>query len=319
MTVRIAFAGAALYAAALASAVPASADDTLRIAIGQRGLWDTSVSELGQRGGFFKKHGIVLDILYTQGGGETLQAVISGSVELGSSAGALGVFGAYAKGAPVRIIGAEMNGGGDLFWYVRADSAVKSLADTGGKTIAYSTNGASTHAIVTAFIRHYAPKATPVATGNPASTLTQVMSGQIDVGWAGPPFGLDLIDQGKIRVIARGNDPPEFKTQTVRVLITNVATLNARKAAIDRFMAAYRETVDWMYSGSDVFRHYADFIGVSEAIGRRSRDDYFPKASLDPDAIIGIDGINTDAVALKYMAAPLTKQQIADLIRIPPR
>src|SRR5579872_4497232 len=137
MTVRIAFAGAALYAAALASTVPASADDTLRIAIGQRGLWDTSVAELGQRGGIFKKHGIVLDILYTQGGGETQQAVISGSVELGSSAGSLGVFGAYSKGAPVRIIGAEMTGGADLFWYVRADSPIKSLKDTGGKTIAY--------------------------------------------------------------------------------------------------------------------------------------------------------------------------------------
>jgi hypothetical protein len=30
---------------------PALADDTLPIAVGQRGLWDTSVVELGQRGG----------------------------------------------------------------------------------------------------------------------------------------------------------------------------------------------------------------------------------------------------------------------------
>jgi NitT/TauT family transport system substrate-binding protein len=317
-------AGLIALLAALAIAHPALAqgsppEDTLRIAIGQRGLWDTSVPELGQRGGIFKKHGIALDILYTQGGGETQQAVISGSVELGSSAGALGVLGAYSKGAPVRIIGAEMNGGGDLFWYVRADSPVKSLKDTDGKTIAYSTNGASTHAIVTVFVRQYDLKAKPVATGSPASTLTQVMSGQIDVGWAGPPFGLDLIDQGKIRVIATGNDATVFRTQTVRVLITNVATLAARKPAIDRFMAAYRETIDWMYAGTAVFRHYAEFAGITEAMGQRARDDYFPKASLDPDAIIGIDAINADAVAFKYMAAPLTKEQLADLIRIPPR
>jgi NitT/TauT family transport system substrate-binding protein len=310
-------AGLALAYGARAQGAPA--EDTLRIAIGQRGLWDTSVPELGQRGGIFKKHGITLDILYTQGGGETQQAVISGSVELGSSAGALGVLGAYAKGAPVRIIGAEMNSGGDLFWYVRADSPIKSLKDTDGRTIAYSTNGASTHAIVTAFVRQYGLKARPVATGNPASTLTQVMSGQIDVGWAGPPFGLDLIDQGKIRVIANGNDATVFRTQTVRVLITNVATLAARKGAIDRFMAAYRETIDWMYAGPAVFRHFAEFAGITEAIGQRTRDNYFPKASLDPDAIIGLDAINADAVAFKYLAAPLTKEQLADLIRIPPR
>jgi NitT/TauT family transport system substrate-binding protein len=305
--------------AALCLASPVRADDTLRIAVGQRGLWDTSVAELGQRGGIFKKHGIVLDILYTQGGGETQQAVISGSVELGSSAGVLGVFGAYAKGAPLRIIGAEMTGGGDLFWYVQSASPIRSLADTDGKTIAYSTNGASTHAIVNAFLRQYDVKAKPVATGSPAATLTQVMSGQVDVGWAGPPFGLDLIDQGKIRIIASGNDARAFRNQTVRLLITNAATLAARRPVLVRFMAAYRETIDWMYSDPAVFKHYSDFIGVTEATGRRGRDGFYPKAALDPDAIVGTDAINADAVAFKYMAAPLTKEQLAELIQIPPR
>jgi NitT/TauT family transport system substrate-binding protein len=297
----------------LCSAWPALADDTLRIAVGQRGVWDTSVVELGQRGGIFKKHGIALDILYTQGGGETQQAVISGSVELGSSAGAFGVFGAFAKGAPLRVVGAEMTGGGDLFWYVQSGSPIQSLADTGGRSIAYSTNGASTHAIVMAF------KARPVATGSPASTLTQVMSGQVDIGWAGPPFGLDLIDQGKIRIIASGDDAAAFRNQTVRLLITNVATLQARRPAIERFMAAYRETVDWMYSDPAVFKHYFDFIGVSEAIGRRSRDGFYPKATLDPDAIVGVDAINADAVAFRYLVAPLTREQLAELIQIPRR
>src|SRR3974377_928825 len=106
---------------------PAFSDDTFRIAVGQRGLWDTSAIELGQRGGIFKGHGITLDILYTQGGGETQQAVIFGSGDIGTSAGAMGVFGAFAKGAPLRIIGAEMTGGADLFWYVRADSPIRTL------------------------------------------------------------------------------------------------------------------------------------------------------------------------------------------------
>jgi NitT/TauT family transport system substrate-binding protein len=234
------------------------------------------------------------------------------------SAGALGVFGAYAKGAPVRIIGAEMTGGADLFWYVRADSPIKSLRDIDGRTIAYSTNGASTHAIVTAFIRQYDLKAKAIATGSPPATLTQVMSGQIDVGWAGPPFGLDLIEQGKIRVIANGNDT-ELKNQTVRLLITNVATLQAQRPALERFMKAYRETVDWMYSDPVVFRHYTDFMGIGEATMRRARESFYPKAALDPDAVVGIDAINADAVAFKYMAAPLTRDQIAELIRIPAR
>src|SRR5438270_14074950 len=92
-------------------AVPAAcAEDQLKLAIGQRGNWDTSVSEIGQRAGIFKKHGLTLEIVYTQGAGETQQAVISGSVDLGIAAGVMGVLGAYSKGAPVRVIAAETTG-----------------------------------------------------------------------------------------------------------------------------------------------------------------------------------------------------------------
>jgi NitT/TauT family transport system substrate-binding protein len=296
------------------------AQDTLKIAAGQRGNWDTSVSEVGQRAGIFKKHGVVLEILWTQGAGETLQAVISGSVDIGVAAGIMGVLSSFSKGAPVRVIGAETTGASDLYWYVPSSSPVKALKDTDGKTIAYSTNGSSTHGIVTAFMKQYDLKAKPTATGGPAPTLTQVMSGQIDVGWSAPPFGLSQLDEGKIRIIASGNDAAVFKGQTVRLLVTNVQTLQTRKAVIDRFMKAYRETIDWMYSNDPAaLKTYADFVGISLETAKRTRDDFFPKASIDPDRIVGLDTIVPDAVALKFTAAPLTKEQLAELIQIPPR
>src|SRR6476661_9732672 len=123
----------------LGAAAGASADDKIKLAIGQRGNWDTSVSEVGQRAGIFKKHGLVLEILYTQGSGETQQPVISGNVDIGVAVGVMGTLSSFSKGAPVRVIGAETTGAHDLFWYVRADSPIKSLKDTEGKTIAYST------------------------------------------------------------------------------------------------------------------------------------------------------------------------------------
>jgi len=297
----------------------ASAQETFKLAVGQRGNWDTSVAEIGQRGGIFQKHGIALEILYTQGGGETQQAVISGGVEIGVAAGIMGVLSAYAKGAPVRIIGAETTGAADLYWYAKSDSPIKTLKDADGKTISYSTNGSSTHGIVTAFVKQYSLGAKPVATGSPSSTLTQVMSGQIDVGWAAPPFGLDQLDQGQIRIIASGNDASVFKGQTVRLLITNTQTLEARKLAIERFMQAYRETVDWMYADPAALKLYADWLGISEAKAKRTRDNFFPKEAINPDRVVGLDSIIADAVDLKYTAAPLTQEQLGELIRIPPR
>jgi NitT/TauT family transport system substrate-binding protein len=322
-TLVVAVAGLATQAMAQespkASPKESSKLESLKLAVGQRGNWDTSVAEIGQRGGIFKKHGVTLEILYTQGGGETQQAVISDSVEIGVAAGIMGVLSAYAKGAPVRIIGAETTGAADLYWYTKSDSPIKILKDADGKTISYSTNGSSTHGIVTALIKQYNLTAKPVATGSPSSTLTQVMSGQIDVGWSAPPFGLDQLDQGQIRIIASGNDASAFKGQTVRLLISNTQTLEARKPAIDRFMQAYRETIDWMYSDPAALKIYADWLGITVEKAARTRDGFFPKEAINPDKIVGLDGIIGDAVDLKYTAAPLSKEQLGELVQIPPR
>jgi len=298
----------------------ANAQDALKIAAGQRGNWDTTISEVGQRAGIFKKHGLTLEILWTQGSGETQQAVISGSVDIGVAVGIMGVLSSFSKGAPVRIIGAETTGASDLYWYVPANSPIKSLRDTEGKTIAYSTNGSSTHGIVTAFMKQYDLKAKPTATGGPAPTLTQVMSGQVDVGWSAPPFGLQQLDEGKIRIVASGNDAAVFKGQTVRTLITTASTLSNRKAVIDRYMKAYRETIDWLYSSDPAaLKTYADFVGIPVEMAKRTRDDFFPRASVEPDRIVGLETIVPDAVTLKFTATPLTKEQLAELIQIPPR
>ena len=310
---------AAIASLAICLAVPVYAQDTLKLAVGQRGNWDTSVAEIGQRAGIFKKHSLALEILYTQGGGETQQAVISGSVDIGVAAGVMGVMSAFSKGAPVRVIGAETTGAQDLFWYVPADSPVKSLKDSDGKTIAYSTNGSSTNGIVKAFVAQYDLKAKPVATGSPSSTLTQVMSKQVDIGWSAPPFGLDQLDDKKIRIVATGNDATVFKGQTVRLLIANAEVLKLKKQVIDRFMKAYRETIDYMYSDPAAIKVYADFVGISETKAKRTRDDFFPKQAIDPDKVVGLDSIVQDAVALKFTSAPLTKEQLTELMQIPPR
>ena len=309
-----------LSAQMMASSVALAQDgaklDTLKLAVGQRGNWDSSVSEIGQRAGIFKKHGLNLEILYTQGSGETQQTVIGGSVDVGVAIGILGAIGAYSKGAPVRIIGAESNGAPDLFWYVRADSPIKNISDTDGKTIAYSTNGSSTHGVVKAFISEKGTKAKPVSTGSPSSTLTQVMSGQVDIGWSAPPFGLNLLDEKKIRLLATGNDT-SFKDQTVRIVATNVNTLTNRKDAIDRYMKAYKETVNFMYTDPKAIEIYSDWLKISPALAKRARDDFFPRSAVEPDKIVGLDKIVEDAVAFKYSAKPLTKQQLDELIQIP--
>jgi NitT/TauT family transport system substrate-binding protein len=145
------------------------------------------------------------------------------------------------------------------------------------------------------------------------------MSGQVDVGWSAPPFGLDQLDKKEIRIVASGNDAAVFKGQTVRTLITNVDALTGKKALIDKYLAAYRETVDFMYAKPEALKLYAEFVGITEEKAKRVRDGFFPKDAVNPDRIVGLDTIVPDAVTLKYTAQPLTKQQLTELIQIPPR
>src|SRR5471030_3305823 len=229
-------------AAALAAIVftgHAQAADQLKLAIGQRGNWDTAVAYLGEKAGIFKKHGLELELIYTSGSGETLQPVIAGGVDLGLAVGTLGAMAAYSKGAPVRIIGAQATGAAD-YWYAKSPD-IKTLKDTNDRTIAYSSNGSSTQSVVRAFINEFKLTAKPQATGNPSSTLTTVMTDQVDVGWASPPFGLKEIDEGKTRVVARATDAAMVRGQTIRVVVANTDALAKRKEVFDRFMKAYRE------------------------------------------------------------------------------
>src|SRR2546430_10911703 len=137
----------ALLAVIVGCALPhALAAETLKIASPIRGSWEGAIPELGKQAGIFQKHGLDLDILYTQGGGETMQVVVAGAVDIGLSAGVLGSLGAYGKGAPVRIIAASSTGSREVFWWVPGKSSAHAMRDiAGGQSIAYSTTGPSSH------------------------------------------------------------------------------------------------------------------------------------------------------------------------------
>jgi len=302
-----------------ASTTVAPAADKLKLAVGQCGNWDSSPVELGVRIGAYAKQGVEIEALCTQGTGETQQAVIAGSADLGIGVGTLGAIGAFAKGAPIRIVSGSATGNAD-FWIVKAESPLRSIQDaTDANSVAYSTNGSSSHSVVLGLIKELGLKAKPTATGGPAATITLMMSGQVDIGWSSPPLGFDLLDQGKIRIFARANDVPSLRGQTVRVNIANADSLKARRAVHARFMQAFRETIDWMYSDPKALDMYADYRKTSVANARRLRDEFFAKSALDVDTVKGLDQLMVEAVNFKYLPAPLAPAELAELVQVPLR
>jgi len=295
----------------------AIAQDQLKLAVGARGVGETFVPELGQNAGIFKKHGLALDIFYTQGGGETIQVVISNAAHIGVAIGFLGTIGAFAKGAPVRVIGSTFTGGNQLFWYVRADSPIKSLKDAAGKTVAYSTNGSSTHTSVLALKKFTGADFVPTQTGAAPGTYTQVMSGQIDVGWSVPPFVLQHLAEGRLQIIARGSDVAAIRDQTIRVNVANADALRQKRDAFVRYMRALSRAIDWAYSGDAAIDAYAAYAKVPAALAQRTRDEFYPKASLQLTEVRGLELTLKQALEYKYITSPLSVADVrAGLIDI---
>jgi NitT/TauT family transport system substrate-binding protein len=307
----------AAAAAVLAVTPQASAEDSLKVAIAPRGAWDTAAPELGQGAGIFKKHGIMLDLTYAPVDDEIEQQVISGGAEIGVGAGVLDVLRAYAtKGAPLRVIGATMTGSAN-YWYVLAASPIKTVKDINARTIAYWKSGASGQYDVFDLMDRYRVKARPVLTSGATAAFDQVMAGKIDVGWASPPFGLDAIEEGRIRVVAKASDIPKIRDKTTAAIITNADTLEKRKEVIGRFVQAYRETIDWMYSDPAAPKAFAAFAGVSEGVAQRLREEFYTKEMLSPDNIMGLSAVAKDAAKAKVIWAALSRKQLAELIQIP--
>ncbi len=306
-------------AAIMSPVAKAHAADTVKVAIGQIDAWANQGPTLGLKAGIFEKHGIALETFGTQGAGETLQAVISGSADIGIGIGTAGAMRAFARGAPVRVIAAAFVGVGDQYWYVPASSPLQRLTDTTEKqTFAYSTNGATSHVLALGFVKQLGVKAKPTATGGPPSTLTMTMTGQIDVGWAVVPFGLSELQDGKIRVVARGPDVPTLRNQTVRVQVVNANALKERKDVMIRFMRGYREALDWMYASPLAAKYYSETIKLPEGLVVMQRDQYNPKEALSPDRLSDLDQVMADAVEMKFLDAPLSKAQLSELFQIPP-
>ncbi|MBI3433931.1 MAG: ABC transporter substrate-binding protein [Proteobacteria bacterium] len=294
------------------------ADDLLKIAVGQRGRWDSSVAELGANAGIFALHGLTLRILHTSGGGETQQAVFSGSVDIGIGPGTRAILGAYAEAAPVRIIAGATTGVAEYFFVTAASAIGKDFAGIApANTVAFSTNGSATHVTALHFKKTYGFRSRLVATGSVQATFAAVMVGKIDVGYATPPFGLDAVGQGKIRIIALGNDLTSVRTQTMRVIIANAKDMTRRRTVHERFIRAYREVIDWMYADDAALDAFARHAKISMHMARQVRDRFYPKSMLQLEDVGGIDVAMQDALTLKYLRQELSQRQLDELLQLP--
>jgi hypothetical protein len=86
---------------------------------------------------------------------------------------------------------------------------------------------------------------------------------------------------------------------------------------IVRYMQAYREMLDGIYTNPAAIDAYGKRAGVTPALAKQVRDEFYPKNDLDPDRIIGLDTVSADAMTYEYLTASVNTYQLQKPVATP--
>jgi NitT/TauT family transport system substrate-binding protein len=274
---------------------------------------------VAQEKGYYRDANIDIDAVFTRGGGENVQAVVSGDAQIGLGTGTLSVISAFVKKAPIKIAGAEITGM-DAYWYVMANTPMRKLEDLAGKRVAYSRPGASSHMAVLGIADQIKAKglkpAEPVSLGGIPEVYTAVRTGQTDAGWSVAPFQLDRVEKGEIRVVVKGDEVVSMRDQSARVHFTNNDFAAKSPEAVRGFFRAQQRALDFMFANKEetakIWIRRAELKFSTSAV--LATWDYYNRAAMNLKPIRGLQAIIDDGVKNKFLNAPLTQAELNALV-----
>jgi NitT/TauT family transport system substrate-binding protein len=304
----------ALTAFLCAAPRPVAASEILNIAVPDRGAWDSSYTVLGLEQGFFTEEGLDVRITYAADQAELASLLVSGKVDIAVGAGFADILGAWAHGAPVKVISPESTGAADIFWFAKIAGPVAGVGDLHGQAVGYSAPGSLTYFILRTLLKEAGvDDARLVAVGPATSGYPQVLDAQLAASWSRPPANVGYLVAGEIRIIARANDSPQVRNQTTRVNAVNVNLLARRRAAVIGFLKAYKKSVDWAYSSPLAPDAYARLSGQSSDAAKYVFQELTSREGAQIDQIKGEDRVLAQALAAKRIPHALTHEDIEGL------
>jgi NitT/TauT family transport system substrate-binding protein len=280
----------------------AAADETVRVAVPDRRAWDTSYTELGEQQGFFKEQGLDLKIVHLANEAALEKALADGSADIAVAADFPSIVGAWANGDPIKVISPEATGAPDMFWYAKMGNPVASMRDLHGQPVGFSAPGALSDFVLRALLQNAGvADAVPVAIGPADNGYQRVLSAELAAAWSSAPTLAEYLIAGEIRMIARGDDAPAVRGQTVRVNAANADFLAARRSAVLGFLKAYKKAVDWAFSGDLAIDAYAKLTDQRREVAQYIVKEFTSEAASQVDEIKGEDRVLAEAVAAKLI------------------
>jgi NitT/TauT family transport system substrate-binding protein len=227
----------------------------------------------------FAKHGLkVNDIVGSEGGGTTVQNVVSGGLPIGEVATSAAVT-AFLAGADIKIVGGGVASGEDVFWVTGPDSDIDSIEDLEGKEVGYTSPGSVTQGLLALSLERSGVGVDNVKTramGGLSEGLTALKNGDIDAAAMLEPVFSEQVEEEGWKPIFRASDHvPEFMAT---VIITGPGVAEESPELVKETLAARAEGIDFVAENPQrVAKAWAEEAEIEESSAMRALK------SVDPD------------------------------------
>lgn len=269
---------------------------------------------VAQDAGFFKRHGLEVDIELYEPIDEVTDRLIDGRLQLSLGVTEQVIL-ASEQGHDLQIIGGNVN---RLPFSFIARPQVKTFADLRGGVVGVSSLLAGSSSLVMKILSahglEHPADYTLVAVGPILSRWAKLQSGEIDAGLQGTPLNHMALDQGFVSLCEPRDAFPWFQFTSLNVLgswaqanvATTVAFMKAMIQAHEWFFANRQGCSDMAVRHCQIEAHYAD----------RAWDEYtqgtiFPRdAAAHPESIQALIDISALIRALPGRAKTSAEQYI---------
>lgn len=268
--------------------------------------------------GFYEEAGLEVEATFTGGGSETVQAVVSGSADIGTETSGPAAIGSFSQGAPIKIISASTTGL-DLFWFAEADSPYESRVDLAGQKVGYSSTGSSSHVGVLGLSEELVDQGLePIqdeTIGGPADNFTAVTTGQIAAGWSQPPTFTEEVNNGELVIVAQGSEIGEYEDVAIRVNIANAQWAEENPETVRSFLEVQQRSWDWIFDNPEeavrIWNEAADLQESEEVL--LNSFDYYDREDMRIAPLDGQETLIEDAERFEFVTESLSEEQINEL------
>jgi ABC-type nitrate/sulfonate/bicarbonate transport system substrate-binding protein len=266
------------------------------------------VPMVGVEKGIFEKHGVKLDVVFTQGSGPAIQAVLGGSMNMAATTSGSAFLAQMQAPDLKQIVGVVERSPYTLV--VRPE--IKSIADLKGKVLGGSgvRAGADTETMRLMFKAAGLQESdyTVIAAGSSTIRSQSLVKGTISGLAQFEPYVTMLRDEGMVP-LARAIDFPATRNLHLIIMVAMRSWYTQNEAAVSKFFRAWAESHAWLHdpkNKDEAIRIYAARMKQSERHATATYRSFVEEIkAFSPRGQMNLESVRQYGEAMRFLGHPI--------------